>query len=534
MLVVGNGAYGTVYLVSEDKVKKSPVMVNASLIGMMPDQVMELSVLKFLRETGVSFVAPVVHDVVFSTTAPTADIFMQRGEVLMGHKAGLPDFGRYVHGLFRRLHALHSVGMFHCDLKPANVIVCDEGGVGTRTAHLIDWGFAKMREHLAFNIFDQGTMSCLAPEILLAERSKVDMEAAEIWSVAALVLQLFLMPDAHQAAKCCPTDRMLYLPACGYEHLLGAFALLGLPRAEPGSFYHKCSRYAAASFPAFPHHRRKVMKYVHAMPPHLEDLLFQMLDLDPGARPTWSNILTHPFMRHYDSFVVDAVASDALHWMEPVSLNAKYGVSFMQAVLRWCWTAVELVGQEIMYAFVAEIVCNAIHRTTILEDIVGEAVPSPSSVSSSLPSLTPPSLTEAAARRLVVAALSLAIKFDSADTLEVHELSLLGHIVAPKELFQLESMMLGSAAMPSLCWMYRRNLTCRVTMEARRLQRNLVTEKFYLLMVNYIVGMYPQSFVDVKDAASIFRAHDHASEVDWPLQQDVSTYLKLSRKFGYV
>ncbi len=540
MLCVGKGAYGVVQLYGPDKVKKSPLSAIDKSVGFAPDQVVELSTLNFLREKGLAYVAPVLHEVRFSETAPTADIIMQLGEVLVPSKAALPDFGRYVYGLFKRLQALHSVGMFHCDLKPSNVVVCDEGGVGTRTAHLIDWGFIKMREHLAFGIFDHGTLSCVAPEILLAKVPPfVDMEAAEIWSVAALVLQLFILREAGDAtAKSCRDvyARMMYLPCSGYDHLAGIFALLGLPAKTANTFYGSAAAYNPDEYPRLPGVRRR-QTYLHDMPPHLEELLFAMLELEPSKRITWDGVVAHPFMRHYDDFVMDAVPLRDVESYTP-SIHPKYGVEFMQPVLQWCWSVVVTAGQQVLYSFVAEIVCNAIHRTGVLEFILADApaqTASPLATTSSLEALAPPAMdVHVAAKQLAVAALSLAYKFYSTGYLEATRLAeLFGRLISPAQVTALEGMLLGSAAMPSLCCLFRRALISRVTLEARRQQRNLVSDKLVLLCANYSIGMYPESFTHEKDVAAVLRAHDDVEGVDWPLAANAATHAKLAQKFRY-
>jgi serine/threonine-protein kinase len=112
-----------------------------------------------------------------------------RGETLeqLANRAGALLPARAAHLVDRILSALehaHRAGVVHRDMKPANVMVTDAGGV-----KIMDFGVARVRgaEHLTLDGYVVGTPAYMAPEQVLTR--DVD-ERADLYSVGVVLYRL--------------------------------------------------------------------------------------------------------------------------------------------------------------------------------------------------------------------------------------------------------------------------------------------------------------------------------------------------------
>lgn len=75
-----------------------------------------------------------------SLTTPGRAIIMEDlGHNLKGRWFKDADICEFAKWLFTTIHALHAVGVVHCDIKPENIVYRDN------IYHLIDFGFSKLR-----------------------------------------------------------------------------------------------------------------------------------------------------------------------------------------------------------------------------------------------------------------------------------------------------------------------------------------------------------------------------------------------------
>jgi serine/threonine protein kinase len=113
----------------------------------------------------------------------------------------------------------HRLGVLHLDLKPANVLIDDNG-----TAHVADFGLARRLEQclVADNNEISGTPSYMAPEQATAGPQKIT-PATDIWGLGAIGYELvtgqppYLGKTPHETLKLVvdawPTTRRNAIPA---------------------------------------------------------------------------------------------------------------------------------------------------------------------------------------------------------------------------------------------------------------------------------------------------------------------------------
>ena len=104
-----------------------------------------------------------------------------------------------VHKLSTAVYFLHEYGIIHRDLKPENILMTDHSD--TADIRLLDFGLGKIIGPDEFCKDPFGTLSYVAPEILLEEpyNSKVDLWAIGI--ISYLLVAGFLPFDSDQSEK---------------------------------------------------------------------------------------------------------------------------------------------------------------------------------------------------------------------------------------------------------------------------------------------------------------------------------------------
>ena len=90
---------------------------------------------------------------------------------------------RVTRGILEILAVAHEVGVVHCDVKPENVLVMDDGSV-----KLLDFGVARITGD-ARRAGVAGAADFMAPEQARGEWSRVDARA-DVWSVGATFYRL--------------------------------------------------------------------------------------------------------------------------------------------------------------------------------------------------------------------------------------------------------------------------------------------------------------------------------------------------------
>nr|GMD76194.1 mitogen-activated protein kinase kinase kinase 1-like [Ipomoea batatas] len=153
----------------------------------------------------------------------------------------------YTRQILLGLKYLHDRDVVHRDIKCANILVDAAGSV-----KLADFGLAK-----ATKLNDvkscKGTAFWMAPEVVNRRNSGYGL-AADIWSLGCTVLEMLTRQ----------------FPYCHLEHIQ---ALFKIGRGEP------------------PH-------VPNTLSGDAQDFIHRCLQVDPNARPTASQLLDHPFVKH--------------------------------------------------------------------------------------------------------------------------------------------------------------------------------------------------------------------------------------------
>ena len=259
---LGEGGMGVVYRAQHAMLRR-PTAIKL----LRPDKAGAQSLARFERE--VQLTAQLSHPntvSVFDYGRTPDGVFYYAMEYLEGinlealvREFGPQDPGRVVHILRQVAGSLaeaHGFGLVHRDVKPANIILCQRGGVPD-VAKVVDFGLAKDLERTASTALTQanditGTPMYLAPEAI------TDPETVD------------------------GRSDLYALGAVGYYLLAGAHVFEGETLVEVCSHHLRTPPVAPS------------VRLGRSLPPDLESVLLACLEKDPARRPpTADAVSTH-------------------------------------------------------------------------------------------------------------------------------------------------------------------------------------------------------------------------------------------------
>ncbi|CEG70470.1 Putative Pkinase-domain-containing protein [Rhizopus microsporus] len=179
----------------------------------------------------------------------------------------------YMYQLCRALAYCHSIGICHRDIKPQNLLLDPISGI----LKLCDFGSAKILNSGDSNVSYICSRYYRAPELIFGAADysvKID-----IWSAGCVLGELLL-------------GQPLFPGESGVDQLVEIIKVLGTPSREQIELMNP--NYTDHKFPLIkPHPLSKIFRL--RTPPEAIDLMSSILQYNPLARPSASEILVHPF-----------------------------------------------------------------------------------------------------------------------------------------------------------------------------------------------------------------------------------------------
>jgi serine/threonine-protein kinase len=249
---IGEGAMGIVYRASHAMLRR-PTAIKL----LPPDRAGEHNIARFEREVQLTSMLTHPNTIAIYDYGRTPDgIFYYAMEYLEGidleelvRRHGPQPPGRVLRILTQVAGALaeaHGIGLIHRDVKPANIFLCERGGVPD-VAKIFDFGLVKQ----------------------LSSGGDTKMSAANVLAGTPL----YLAPEAILTPQTVDARIDLYSLGC-----VGYFLLTGRPVFEGRTLLEICSRHLHEK-PVPPSERRR------GIPAKLERVILACLEKDPARRP---------------------------------------------------------------------------------------------------------------------------------------------------------------------------------------------------------------------------------------------------------
>lgn len=179
----------------------------------------------------------------------------------------------YLRMLLTALHSLHSCGVLHRDVKPANCFIASDGCL-----KLGDFGLSRARgEDMSHEVVSRWYR---APELLFGQRCYAG--EVDVWSAGCIFAEMLR-----------GFGRPLFTGDGDISQLAKIFDVLGTPVGAAGEIYRGLPDWEKVYF-----EEKKgsgLAALLPSAPADALDLVSALLSLDPGSRPTPAEALRHPF-----------------------------------------------------------------------------------------------------------------------------------------------------------------------------------------------------------------------------------------------
>ena len=280
---VGEGTYGVVYKCqnknTKDYVALKKIRLENEDEGIPSTAIREISILKQMKHPNIVKLVDLIHgDKKLYLVFEFMDYDLKKFLDMNGGPLPPQLVKRYLYQITSAIRYCHSKRILHRDLKPQNLLI-DKSGV----IKLADFGLAR-----AFGVpiktltHEVLTLWYRAPEILLGQKEY--STPVDIWSLGLIFFEM-----AHR--------KPLFAGDSEIDQIFKIFQMHGTPNEKTWPGITKLPEFKLT----FPQFRPKGLKEYNTNIDEVGlDLLWQMIQIDPGKRISAKRALNHPYFDDLD------------------------------------------------------------------------------------------------------------------------------------------------------------------------------------------------------------------------------------------
>jgi len=281
---LGEGTYGVVVKAMHKQsgvyVALKKIKMEGTKEGIAATTIREVSLLRACdHDHIVPLISPIFHNNVIYIVFPFYDWdlykwYEKNGPLTVWHAQTL------VRQLIAGVDYCHGRRVFHRDLKPQNLLLSGDG----LRLYIADFGLG--REHslpIKELTHEVVTLYYRCPEIMLG--AKEYGGGVDMWSIGCIFVEMFTTEPLFRA--CCEIYLLFYI-----------FQFLGTPNEHSWANVTHLPHYSKA-WPVWKKRDFSDLRDFlqnHELDPFIEDLANQCLEMDPSARISSKEVLTHPFL----------------------------------------------------------------------------------------------------------------------------------------------------------------------------------------------------------------------------------------------
>ena len=280
---VGEGTYGVVYKCqnknTKDYVALKKIRLENEDEGIPSTAIREISILKQMKHPNIVKLVDLIHgDKKLYLVFEFMDYDLKKFLDMNGGPLPPQLVKSYLYQITSAIRYCHSKRILHRDLKPQNLLI-DKSGV----IKLADFGLAR-----AFGVpiktltHEVLTLWYRAPEILLGQKEY--STPVDIWSLGLIFFEM-----AHR--------KPLFAGDSEIDQIFKIFQMHGTPNEKTWPGITKLPEFKLT----FPQFRPKGLKEYNTNIDEVGlDLLWQMIQIDPGKRTSATRALNHPYFDDVD------------------------------------------------------------------------------------------------------------------------------------------------------------------------------------------------------------------------------------------
>nr|AGC12987.1 long flagella protein 5 [Chlamydomonas reinhardtii] len=234
-------------------------------------------------------------------------------EILEEHPGGLEgeQVRNYIYQLIKAVGWCHQHNIVHRDIKPENLLISPSAAGGVGKLKLCDFGFARQLPPADVSITDYvSTRWYRAPELLLG--STHYGKEVDLWAIGCIMAELL-------------DGQPLFPGESDIDQLYILQRLLGPLTREQHDLFLRNPRFNGLKFPDMRNPETLDRKYAGKMPHDALAFMKALLAVDPSARLTCSQALSHPYLAALDERSGGGVGRAASSSAAPADSGVRQG-----------------------------------------------------------------------------------------------------------------------------------------------------------------------------------------------------------------